>query len=126
MRDAWRDRATRTMLGVVETELFIGGKWVPASSGKRFDVRDPATGDVLATVADGTEADAIAGVDAAAAAGPAWAKPPPRVRGEALRKAWELMTERADELAKLISLENGKALTDAKGEGTNAAEVFRW
>ena len=113
-------------MGVVETELFIGGKWVPASSGNRFDVLDPATGDVIATVADGGESDAVAAVDAAAAAGPAWAATPPRVRGEALRKAWELMTERAGELAKLISLENGKALVDAKGEVTYAAEFFRW
>jgi succinate-semialdehyde dehydrogenase/glutarate-semialdehyde dehydrogenase len=106
--------------------LFIGGKWVPASSGKRFDVLDPATGDVLATVADGDESDAMAAVDAAAAAGPAWAATAPRVRGEALRKAWELMTSRADELAKLISLENGKAIVDAKGEVAYAAEFFRW
>ncbi len=110
----------------METELFIGGKWVPASSGNRFDVLDPATGDVIATVADGGESDAIAAVDAAAEAGPAWAATPPRVRGEVLRKAWELMTARADELAKMISLENGKALVDAKGEVTYAAEFFRW
>ncbi|MEV6848297.1 NAD-dependent succinate-semialdehyde dehydrogenase [Actinoplanes sp. NPDC051411] len=110
----------------METELFIGGKWVPASSGKRFDVLDPATGDVIATVADGDESDAIASVDAAAAAGAAWAATAPRVRGEVLRKAWELMTERADELAKLVSLENGKALVDAKGEVAYAAEFFRW
>ncbi|BCY07733.1 NAD-dependent succinate-semialdehyde dehydrogenase [Actinoplanes sp. L3-i22] len=110
----------------METELFIGGKWVPASSGNRFDVLDPATGDTVASVADGGEADAIAAVDAAAAAGPGWAATPPRARGEALRRAFELMTERADELAKLISLENGKALTDAKGEVTYAAEFFRW
>ncbi|MFF5081685.1 NAD-dependent succinate-semialdehyde dehydrogenase [Actinoplanes sp. NPDC000266] len=110
----------------METELFIGGKWVPSSTGDRFDVRDPATGDVIATVADGSEADAIAAVDAAAEAGRAWAATAPRVRGEALRKAWELMTERADDLAKLISLENGKALIDAKGEVTYAAEFFRW
>lgn len=110
----------------VETELFIGGKWVPASSGSRFDVLDPATGDTIASVADGGEADAIAAVDAAAAAGPAWAATPPRVRAEVLRRAFELMTERADELAKLVSLENGKALVDAKGEVTYAAEFFRW
>nr|WP_296064429.1 NAD-dependent succinate-semialdehyde dehydrogenase [uncultured Actinoplanes sp.] len=114
------------MLGGVETELFIGGKWVPASAGNRFDVLDPATGDVIASVADGDETDAIAAVDAAAAAQAGWAATPPRVRGEALRKAWELMTERADDLAKLISLENGKALVDAKGEVTYAAEFFRW
>ena len=110
----------------METELFIGGTWVPGSSGERFDVLDPATGDVVATVANGTEKDALAAVDAAAAAGPAWAKTPPRARGEVLRRAFELMTERADDLAKLISLENGKALTDAKGEVTYAAEFFRW
>jgi succinate-semialdehyde dehydrogenase/glutarate-semialdehyde dehydrogenase len=112
--------------GVVETELFIGGKWVPARDGNRFEVRDPATGDVIATVADGGEADADAAVDAASAAGAAWAAAPPRERGEVLRKAWELMTERSGELAKLISLENGKALVDAKGEVTYAAEFFRW
>jgi succinate-semialdehyde dehydrogenase/glutarate-semialdehyde dehydrogenase len=110
----------------VETELFIAGKWVPASSGDRFDVLDPATGDTIASVADGGEADAIAAVEAAAAAGPGWASTPPRVRSEVLRKAFELMTARAADLAKLISLENGKALTDAKGEVTYAAEFFRW
>jgi succinate-semialdehyde dehydrogenase / glutarate-semialdehyde dehydrogenase len=110
----------------METELFIGGKWVPAASGRRFDVIDPATGDVIATVADGDEQDAVSAVDAAAGAARAWAATPPRVRGEVLRRAWELMTDRADELAKLISLENGKALADAKGEITYAAEFFRW
>jgi succinate-semialdehyde dehydrogenase/glutarate-semialdehyde dehydrogenase len=114
------------MLERVETELFIGGKWVPASAGDRFEVLDPATGDVIASVADGGESDAGAAVDAAAAAGPGWAATPPRQRGETLRRAFELMTARADELAKLISLENGKALADAKGEVTYAAEFFRW
>jgi succinate-semialdehyde dehydrogenase/glutarate-semialdehyde dehydrogenase len=110
----------------VETDLFIAGKWVPASSGGRFDVLDPATGDTIASVADGGEADAIAAVEAAAAAGPGWASAPPRIRSEILRKAFALMTERAPELARLISLENGKALTDAKGEVAYAAEFFRW
>ena len=110
----------------METELFIGGTWVPASSGQKFDVFDPATGQVVAAVADGGEAEAIAAVDAAAAAGPAWAATPPRARAEVLRKAYELMTERAGELAELISLENGKALVDAKGEVAYAAEFFRW
>ncbi|MFG1603326.1 NAD-dependent succinate-semialdehyde dehydrogenase [Actinoplanes sp. NPDC049265] len=108
----------------METDLFIGGKWV--SSEARFDVLDPATGDVLASVADGSVADAGAAVDAAAAALHAWSKTPPRERSEILRRAFELMTDRADELAKLVSLENGKALVDAKGEVTYAAEFFRW
>jgi succinate-semialdehyde dehydrogenase/glutarate-semialdehyde dehydrogenase len=108
------------------TDLFLGGKWVPASSGGRFDVYDPSTGDVLAGVADGTVEDAIAAVDAADAAAAGWAATAPRHRAEILRRAFDLMTERADELARLISLENGKALGDAAGEVAYAAEFFRW
>ena len=108
------------------TELYIGGRWVPASDGGRFDVTDPATGQVVASVADGTVADGLAAVTAAHEAGPAWAASPPRQRSEVLRKAFELMSERADELAVLISTENGKALTDAHGEVAYAAEFFRW
>ena len=108
------------------TDLFLGGKWVPASSGGRFDVYDPSTGDVIAAVADGTVEDAIAAVDAADAAAAGWAGTAPRARAEILRSAFELMTARKDELARLISLENGKALTDAAGEVAYAAEFFRW
>ena len=108
------------------TDLFLGGKWVPASSGGRFDVYDPSTGDVIASVADGTVEDAIAAVDAAAAAAADWAATAPRQRAEILRRAFELMTARKGELARLISLENGKALTDAAGEVAYAAEFFRW
>jgi succinate-semialdehyde dehydrogenase / glutarate-semialdehyde dehydrogenase len=108
------------------TDLWIGGKAVPASEGGRFDVLDPATGRVLTTVADGSVDDAIAAVDAAEAAAGAWAATSPRERAEILRRAWELMTEQADDLAKLVTLENGKALADAKGEVTYAAEFFRW
>jgi succinate-semialdehyde dehydrogenase/glutarate-semialdehyde dehydrogenase len=99
---------------------------VPASDGGRFDVVDPATGQVLTSVADGTVQDSIAAVDAAAAAAQAWAATAPRERAEVLRRAFELMTARADEIAHLISLENGKALTDARGETAYAAEFFRW
>jgi succinate-semialdehyde dehydrogenase/glutarate-semialdehyde dehydrogenase len=108
----------------METDLFIGGKWVPAAS--RFDVLDPATGDAIASVSDGSVEDALTAVEAASAAFGSWAAAPPRQRSEILRRAFELMTARADDLAKLISLENGKALTDAKGEVTYAAEFFRW
>ena len=110
----------------IPTDLFLGGKWVPASSGGRFDVYDPSTGDVIAAVADGTVEDAIAAVDAADAAAAQWAATAPRARAEILRSAFELMTARKDELARLISLENGKALTDAAGEVAYAAEFFRW
>jgi succinate-semialdehyde dehydrogenase / glutarate-semialdehyde dehydrogenase len=117
---------TADVLSKLPTDLFIGGTWRAASEGGRFDVTDPATGDVIAQVADASVDDGMAAVAAAAEAGPAWAAMPPRERAEILRRAWELMTERTDEIATLISLENGKALTDAKGETTYAAEFFRW
>ncbi|MDX6319572.1 MAG: succinate-semialdehyde dehydrogenase / glutarate-semialdehyde dehydrogenase [Nocardioidaceae bacterium] len=121
MADFSLDRFTDLPLG-----LFIGGKVVPASDGGRFDVLNPATGAVLTSVADGTVDDAIAAVDAAHAAAADWAATAPRDRAEVLRRAFELMTSRADEIAHLMSLENGKALVDARGETTYAAEFFRW
>jgi succinate-semialdehyde dehydrogenase/glutarate-semialdehyde dehydrogenase len=108
------------------TDLYIGGKAVPAGDGGRFDVQDPATGQIIASVADGTVEDAMAAVDAADHAAASWAARAPRERAEILREAFELMTERSEELARLISLENGKALADARGEVAYAAEFFRW
>src|SRR3954469_96880 len=107
-------------------DLLIGGKAVPASDGGRFDVVDPATGDVVTTVADGTVDDGIRAVAAAEAAALDWATTAPRERAEVLRRAFELMTARSDDLAHLIALENGKALVDARGEVAYAAEFFRW
>jgi len=107
-------------------DLFIGGRAVPASDGGRFEVIDPASGEVLQTVADGTVQDALAAIDAAAQAAPAWAATAPRERAEILRRAYQLMIGSAGELARLISQENGKALPDALGEVTYAAEFFRW
>jgi succinate-semialdehyde dehydrogenase/glutarate-semialdehyde dehydrogenase len=114
------------VVGKVPVELFIGGQWVPAAGGARFPVVDPATGTEIASVADGDVEDALAAVEAAAAAGPGWAATAPRARAEILRRVFELMTARADELALLITRENGKALADARGEVTYAAEFFRW
>jgi succinate-semialdehyde dehydrogenase/glutarate-semialdehyde dehydrogenase len=110
----------------VPTDLFVGGKWQPAGDGGRFDVGDPATGQPIASVANATLADGAAAVDAAAAALPEWAATAPRQRGEVLREAWRLMTDRADFLARLMVAENGKALADAKAEVSYAAEFFRW
>src|ERR1700712_5138141 len=110
----------------IPTDLYVGGKSVPATDGRRFEVLDPATGAVFATVADGGVEDAIAGVDAAAAAGAEWAATPPRARSEILRRAFELMSADSERLARLISRENGKALPDARGEVAYAAEFFRW
>ena len=110
----------------VPTELFVAGRWRPATTGRRLDVKDPSTGAVLATVADADPDDAVAAVDAAAAAATDWAATSPRARADLLMRAFHLMTERREEIALLISLENGKSLTDARGEVTYAAEFFRW
>ena len=108
------------------TDLYINGTWTKGTSGERFDVINPATEAVLASVASADIADADAALDAAEAAMKDWAARTPRQRSEVLRKAWELMTARLDEFAHLITLENGKAHADALGEATYAAEFFRW
>ena len=110
----------------VPSQLFVGGRWVDASDGRTFDVDDPATGAVIATVADGSVEDGLAAVSAAHEALPGWAAAPPRQRAEVLRRAFDVMTERTEDLARLIVRENGKALSDARGEVTYAAEFFRW
>jgi succinate-semialdehyde dehydrogenase/glutarate-semialdehyde dehydrogenase len=113
-------------MAAMRTDLFIGGDWRPAASGERFDVVDPGTEEVVAQVANAGAEDARAAAAAAADAQPGWAAAAPRERAEVLRRSWELLTERADDLARLITLENGKVLTEAKGEITYAAEFFRW
>ncbi len=108
------------------TDLYINGKWEKGASNERFDVLNPATEQIIASVASADIADADAALDAAEAAMKEWAARTPRARSEILRKAWELMTARLDEFAHLITLENGKARADAMGEATYAAEFFRW
>ncbi|MFV0253106.1 MAG: NAD-dependent succinate-semialdehyde dehydrogenase [Beutenbergiaceae bacterium] len=110
----------------IPTDLFIGGANLSSSDGSRFDVIDPATGAAIASVANGTEQDALACVQAAADAGASWAATPPRERGEILRRAFELMIEREEQIAELMVRENGKAFADALGETRYAAEFFRW
>ena len=107
------------------TDLYINGSW-SKGNGERFDVINPATEEVLASVASADIADADAALDAAEAAMAEWAARTPRQRSEVLRKAWELMTAKLDHFAHLITLENGKARADAMGEATYAAEFFRW
>jgi succinate-semialdehyde dehydrogenase / glutarate-semialdehyde dehydrogenase len=114
------------LLANVPTDLWIGGKWRKSSDGGRFDVIDPATENKVASVASATVEDAKAALDAASAAFPAWAAKKPRERGEILRKAFELIMRDAERLAKLITIENGKALSDSRGEVAYAAEFFRW
>lgn len=108
------------------TDLYIDGTWRAGASGERFDVLNPATEEVIASVASAEIADADAALNAAEAAMKEWAAQTPRHRSEVLRKAWELMIAKLDHFAHLITLENGKARTDAIGEATYAAEFFRW
>src|SRR3982075_3687030 len=114
------------LLANVPTDLWIGGKWRKASDGGRFDVFDPATDNKIASVASATVEDAKAAVDAASDAFASGAGRKPRERAEILRKSFELIMRDAERLAKLITIENGKALSDSRGEVAYAAEFFRW
>src|SRR6478609_5371193 len=110
----------------VSTGLFIGGEWRDSADGSTIDVEDPATGKTLTSVASATPADGKAALDAAVAAQHDWARTAPRERAEILRSAFELITERADYFAMLMTLEMGKPLAQSKGEVTYGAEFFRW
>jgi succinate-semialdehyde dehydrogenase / glutarate-semialdehyde dehydrogenase len=110
----------------IPTGLFIDGSWRGATLSDGIDVFNPSTEERLTTVANANVDDALQAVDAAYAASKEWARTAPRKRAEILLKAFGLMLEKADWLASLISIENGKALSDAKGEVLYAAEFFRW
>ncbi|MGQ7793872.1 NAD-dependent succinate-semialdehyde dehydrogenase [Faunimonas sp. B44] len=110
----------------VPTQLFLGGEWRDASDGGAFDVDNPATGEIIATVASATIEDGKAALDAAEQAFAGWAALKPRERGEVLRKAFELIIAQKEELARLVTMENGKALPDSRAEIAYAAEFFRW
>jgi succinate-semialdehyde dehydrogenase/glutarate-semialdehyde dehydrogenase len=107
------------------TGLLIGGDWTTGRSGS-LPVLDPATEEPIAEVAVASVEDAMDAVSAAHRALPGWAARPPRERGEILRHGFDLMMARAESLARLMVLENGKALRDARAEVTYAAEFFRW
>ncbi|MFD8377377.1 NAD-dependent succinate-semialdehyde dehydrogenase [Streptomyces sp. NPDC059679] len=114
------------VIGHVPRQLFIAGQWVPAADGRTFGVENPATETQLCEVADGGAADSARAVEAAVAAQTSWARTAPRARSEILRRAYELLMERTDELAMLMTLEMGKPLAEARGEVAYAAEFFRW
>src|ERR1700742_1371353 len=114
------------LLANVPTDLWINGQWKKSSDGARFDVIDPATEQKIASVASASVDDAKAALDAAQAAFGPWAAKKPRERGEILRKAYELIMRDAERLAKPITIENRKALSDSRGEVAYAAEFFRW
>jgi succinate-semialdehyde dehydrogenase/glutarate-semialdehyde dehydrogenase len=123
--------ATQTAAGAdvverVPTGLYIGGEWRSAAGGGTIPVEDPGTGETLAHVADGGSRDALDALDAAAAVQQEWARHPPRERGEILRRAFEELMDRRDELALLMTLEMGKPLAESRAEIAYAAEFFRW
>ncbi|MGO4593288.1 NAD-dependent succinate-semialdehyde dehydrogenase [Leifsonia sp. 2TAF2] len=118
--------AESNLLGRIPTGLFIDGDWRASSSGATFDVTDPATEQVLARVADGTPEDGDAALAAADAAQRDWARTAPRERAEILRRAFELVTARADDFALAMTLEMGKPLAEARGEVAYGAEFLRW
>ena len=110
----------------VPKQLYLGGEWRDAASGESLGVEDPSTGEVLCEVADAGPDDAVAALDAAVAAQEEWAAHPPRERGEILRRSFEAIAERADELALLMTLEMGKTIAESKAEIAYASEFFRW
>ena len=119
-------RSAADIISALGTGIHVDGAWHDAASGATFDVVNPATGEAIATIADGGASDAAAAIEAAGRAQPSWAAVPARERAEILRRAYELIVERADELALLMTTEMGKPLAEAKGEVTYGAEFFRW
>ncbi len=121
------DRAREEkVVGAVPSGLFIGGAWRPSETGATFTVEDPSTRQVLAEVADASPADGMQALEAASKAQPAWAAVPARDRSDILRRAYDLLLERQEDLALLMTLEMGKPLAEARGEIVYAAEFFRW
>jgi succinate-semialdehyde dehydrogenase/glutarate-semialdehyde dehydrogenase len=116
----------KAVLEAVPKQLLIGGRWREASGGGTLDVEDPSTGETLVQVADAQPDDALAALGAAADAQGEWAVHAPRERGEILRRAFEAITERSEELSLLMTLEMGKALAESRAEIAYAAEFFRW
>ncbi|WP_333618278.1 NAD-dependent succinate-semialdehyde dehydrogenase [Dietzia sp.] len=119
-------RSVSEIIASLGTGIHIDGQWRDAASGDTFEVDNPATGEVIATLANGGKADADAAIDVAAAKQAEWAAVPARERSEILRRAYELLTERAEELALLMTTEMGKPLAEARGEVAYGAEFFRW
>ena len=120
------DPTELAVLNSVPDTLLLGGRWEAAAGGRTIDVRDPATGDVIRTIADATVADGVRALDAAVAAQETWARTPPRVRGEILRRAFDILQQRSEEVALLMTLEMGKPLAESRGEVAYGGEFLRW
>ncbi|CAN3701231.1 Succinate-semialdehyde dehydrogenase [Microbacterium sp. MM2322] len=120
------DSRESELLASVPTGLLIGGEWRAATGGETVAVNDPATGEVIREIADATVDDGIAAMDAAADAFPSWAATPARERAEILRRAFDLLQERKEDIALLMTLEMGKPLAEARGEVAYGGEFLRW
>ena len=120
------DTAEAMLLDSVPDGLFIGGEWAPAISGATLNVYDPATGEMIKTIASAGVEDGAAAMDAAVNAAADWASTPPRERAELLRRAFEEIRERQDEVALLMTLEMGKPLAESKAEVIYGSEFLRW
>src|SRR6188472_1596995 len=118
--------AEQAILDAVRPQLYVGGTWREAGEGGTIPVEDPSTGETLIEVADATVDDAKAALGAAHEAFQSFRDRPPRERGDILRRAFDLITERADDLALLMTLEMGKPVAESKAEITYAANFFRW
>lgn len=114
------------IIDTLNTGLFIGGQWRDAEGTKTIEVRNPATGEVITTVADGSAADAEEAIRVAGDTQASWAATSPRERSEILRRTYELLIERADDIAAVMTAEMGKPFAESKGEVTYGAEFFRW
>ncbi|MGY3565248.1 NAD-dependent succinate-semialdehyde dehydrogenase [Sinomonas sp. RB5] len=126
LSDLRTSEKAREAIAKINTGMFIDGTWSEAASGARFDVVNPATEEVIATVADGGPEDATRAIETAGRVQKEWAKTAPRERSEILRRAYDLIMARQEELALIMTAEMGKPLLEAKGEVAYAAEFFRW
>ena len=126
MTTALKNETEQKVIDGVRKLLYIGGEWRDGSEGATLAVEDPATGESLCDVADATVDDAFAALAAADETQAEWQETPPRDRGEILRRAWELITERKDDLSLLMTLEMGKTIKESEAEITYGAEFFRW
>ncbi|MFG6280074.1 NAD-dependent succinate-semialdehyde dehydrogenase [Microbacterium sp. 5K110] len=120
------DSRESELLASVPTGLLINGEWRAATGGTTVSVKDPSTGDVIHEIADATVDDGVAAMDAAADAFPSWAATPARERAEILRRAFDLLQERKEDVALLMTLEMGKPLAEARGEVGYGGEFLRW
>src|SRR6476661_5617624 len=116
----------QAVVDAVPKKLYVGGEWRDGSASESIPVEDPATEEVIAEIANADASDASEALASCVEHQAEWQHTAPRERGEILRRAWELITERADDLALLMTLEMGKSVAESKAEVTYASEFFRW